>query len=43
MNVTYKEVLLLLDGLEASMTKFAGSVDELEVDFLHGPLLEMSQ
>lgn len=29
------EIALLLDGLEATMTPLAGSVDELEGDLLH--------
>lgn len=39
----YHEVLLLLHGLEAAMTKFGGSVDELQVNLLQSTATGLHQ
>lgn len=40
---SYHEGLLLLDGLEASVTKLGGGVDEFEVDLLLGATAGLNQ
>lgn len=42
-QTTYQEVLLLLACLEATVTELARRVDELKVDLLHVPPLEVCQ
>lgn len=39
----YHKDFLLLDGLETSMTKFGGGVDEFEVDLLLGTAAGLNQ
>lgn len=43
LSQAYHEGLLLLDGLEASVTELGGSVDELEVDLLLSATVGLDQ